>query len=201
MKDYLARAPLVAILRGVRPDEVLAIGQALVDAGIAIIEVPLNSPDPFTSIAMLAKAFGEQALVGAGTVMTEADVAKVAAAGGRLIVTPHADPAIVAAAKARDMLTAPGFFTAAEAFSLLRAGADALKLFPAEAASPAMLRALRAVLPADVPVLPVGGISPESMAPWFAAGAAGFGIGGAMYKQGDSAETVGAKAKAFIAAL
>lgn len=199
MTQWLARTPLIAILRGIKPDEAEAVGAALVAAGIAIIEVPLNSPEPFESISRLARRFGDRALVGAGTVMTDDDVAKVADAGGRLIVTPHADPAIVAAAKRRKMLAAPGFFTPAEAFSLLRAGADALKLFPAEAASPAMLRALRAVLPPDMPVLPVGGISPETMAPWFEAGAAGFGIGSAIYRAGDTADIVAGKARAFMA--
>lgn len=201
LKAYLARAPLIAILRGVKPHEALAIGAALVEAGIVIIEVPLNSPDPFASIATLARAYGDRALIGAGTVMSEKDVARVADAGGRLIVTPHADAAVVAAAKARGMLAAPGFFTPAEAFAMLRAGADALKLFPAEAGSPAMLKAIRAVLPPEVPVLPVGGIAPGNMAPWFEAGAAGFGIGSAIYKPGDTATAVAAKARAFMAAL
>lgn len=201
LKAYLARAPLIAILRGVKPDEALAIGAALVEAGIVIIEVPLNSPDPFASIATLARAYGDRALIGAGTVMSENDVARVADAGGRLIVTPHADAAVVAAAKARGMLAAPGFFTPAEAFAMLRAGADALKLFPAEAGSPAMLKAIRAVLPPEVPVLPVGGIAPGNMTPWFEAGAAGFGIGSAIYKPGDTATAVAAKARAFMAAL
>lgn len=201
LKAYLARAPLIAILRGVKPHEALAIGAALVEAGIVIIEVPLNSPDPFASIATLARAYGDRALIGAGTVMSENDVARVADAGGRLIVTPHADAAVVAAAKARGMLAAPGFFTPAEAFAMLRAGADALKLFPAEAGSPAMLKAIRAVLPPEVPVLPVGGIAPGNMTPWFEAGAAGFGIGSAIYKPGDTATAVAAKARAFMAAL
>lgn len=201
LKAYLARAPLIAILRGVKPHEALAIGAALVEAGIVIIEVPLNSPDPFASIATLVRAYGDRALIGAGTVMSEKDVARVADAGGRLIVTPHADAAVVAAAKMRGMLAAPGFFTPAEAFAMLRAGADALKLFPAEAGSPAMLKAIRAVLPPEVPVLPVGGIAPGNMTPWFEAGAAGFGIGSAIYKPGDTATAVAAKARAFMAAL
>ena len=201
MTAWLARAPLIAILRGIKPDEAEAVGAALVEAGIGIIEVPLNSPAPFESISLLARRFGDRALIGAGTVMTGDDVARVADAGGRLIVTPHADPAVVAAAKRSKMLAAPGFFTPAEAFSLLNAGADALKLFPAEGASPAMLRAMRAVLPAAVPVLPVGGITPDNMAPWFAAGAAGFGIGSAIYQPGDTAAIVTGKARAFMMAL
>lgn len=201
MKEWLARSKLIAILRGIKPDEAEAVGAALVAAGIVIIEVPLNSPAPFESIARLARGFADRALIGAGTVMTDGDVARVAEAGGGLIVTPHADPAIVVAGKRSGMLAVPGFFTPAEAFSLLRAGADALKLFPAEGASPAMLRALRAVLPPEMPVLPVGGIAPETMAPWFGAGAAGFGIGSAIYRPGDPPAIVAGKARAFMEAL
>jgi 2-dehydro-3-deoxyphosphogalactonate aldolase len=201
LSDWLSRCPLIAILRGLRPEEAEAVGDALVEAGITILEVPLNSPQPMESIRRLAARLGDRALVGAGTVMTEAQVAEIAAAGGRLLVTPHADPALVRAAKARGMLTAPGFFTPAEAFSLLAAGADALKLFPAEAASPAVLKALLAVLPRGTPVLPVGGMAAETIPPWRAAGAAGFGIGGALYKPGDPAEVVGARARALRRAL
>jgi 2-dehydro-3-deoxyphosphogalactonate aldolase len=201
LKPYLTRCPLVAILRGVRPDEVAAIATALEGAGIAIIEVPLNSPDPLASIAMLARDFGDRLLVGAGTVMTEAQVADIARAGGRLIVTPHADPVITRAAKAHGLIAVPGFFTPTEGFAMLAAGADALKLFPAEAASPAVLRALRAVLPKDTAVLPVGGIDASNIPAWRAAGAAGFGIGSSIYKPGDTAATVAAKARALLAAL
>ena len=197
----LAACPLVAILRGIRPDEAEDIGDTLVAAGLRIIEVPLNSPDPLDSIARLTRRHGGTVLIGAGTVRREADVAAVAAAGGRLIVTPHADPALVRAAKARGLLAVPGFFTPAEAFSLLDAGADALKLFPAEGGSPAMLRSLRAVLPPGTMVLPVGGIEAGNLAPWRAAGAAGFGIGGSIYKPGDDAAAVSAKAAALLAAL
>lgn len=197
----LAACPLVAILRGIRPDEAEGIGDALVAAGLRIIEVPLNSPDPLDSIARLARRHGATVLIGAGTVRREADVAAVAAAGGRLIVTPHADPALVRSAKAHGLLAMPGFFTPAEAFNLLDAGADALKLFPAEGGSPAMLRSLRAVLPPGTMVLPVGGIEPGNLAPWRAAGAAGFGIGGSIYKPGDDAAAVSAKAAALLAAL
>jgi len=195
LADWLARCPLIAILRGLRPEEAVPIGEALVQAGIAILEVPLNSPDPVESIRRLAARFGASALVGAGTVMTEAQVAEVAAAGGRLLVTPHADAGLVRAAKAHGMLAAPGFFTPAEAFALLAAGADALKLFPAEAASPAVLKALLAVLPKGTPVLPVGGMAAETLAPWRQAGAAGFGIGSALYRPGDGPEPVGARAR------
>lgn len=201
LKDYLAACPLVAILRGIRPDEAEDIGAALIEAGFRILEVPLNSPDPFTSIARLAKRFGDRALIGAGTVMTVEDVTRLAEEGGRLVVTPHADPAIVVAAKRLGLATAPGFFTPAEAFALIRAGADALKLFPAEGASPAMLKAMRAVLPADIPILPVGGISANSMTQWHAAGASGFGIGSALYKPGDTADTIRPRAATFVANL
>ena len=192
--DWLHRCPLVAILRGVRPDEVEAIGDALAEAGIAIVEVPLNSPDPLDSIARLARRLGDRLLIGAGTVMTPAEVDAIADAGGRLIVTPHADPAVTRAAKARGLFACPGFFTPAEAFTLLAAGADALKLFPAEGSSPAALKAMRAVLPMGTLVLPVGGIEAGNMAVWRAAGAAGFGIGSSIYKPGDTAEVVREKA-------
>ncbi len=201
MKAWLARCPLVAILRGVRPEEVEAIGDVLIDAGFAIIEVPLNSPDPIESIRRLAARCGARALVGAGTVLDPADCARIAAAGGRLVVTPHADPEVVRAAKAAGMLAVPGFMTPGEAFALLRAGADGLKLFPAEAASPAVVKALLAVLPAGTAILPVGGIEAGNMAPWRAAGAAGFGIGSAIYKPGDSAATVADKARRLMEAL
>ena len=201
LTPYLARCPLIAILRGVRPNEVAAIAAALETAGIAIVEVPLNSPDPLASIAALARDFGARLMIGAGTVMTAAQVAAVAHAGGRLIVTPHADPAITRAAKTHGLIAVPGFFTPAEAFAMLAAGADALKLFPAEAASPAVLRALRAVLPADTAVLPVGGIDAGNIPAWRAAGAAGFGIGSAIYKPGDTAAIVTAKARALLASL
>jgi len=197
----LTACPLVAILRGIRPDEAEAVGDALVEAGLRIIEVPLNSPDPFDSIARLARRFGTRVLIGAGTVMRGADVDRVADAGGQLIVTPHADPAVVRAAKAHGMAAMPGFFTPAEAFALLDAGADALKLFPAEGGNPAMLRALRAVLPPGTMVLPVGGMDAGTTAAWRDAGAAGFGIGSAIYRPGDTAATVAAKAAALLAAL
>jgi len=201
LKSYLARCPLIAILRGIQPHEAAAIAEVLEAAGIAIVEVPLNSPDPLASIATLARDFGDRLLIGAGTVMTPAQVADIALAGGRLIVTPHADPAITHAAKVHGLIAVPGFFTPAEAFTMLAAGADALKLFPAEAASPAVLRALRAVLPADTAVLPVGGIDAGNIPAWRAAGAAGFGIGSAIYKPGDTAATVAAKARALLASL
>lgn len=201
LRTWLERSPLVAILRGVRPDEAEAIGAALIGAGVRVIEVPLNSPEPMRSIAALARRFGTDALIGAGTVMTAEQVGQVAEAGGRLIVTPHAAPGVVRAAKAAAMVAVPGFFTPAEAFSLLDAGADALKLFPAEAGSPAMLRALRAVLPEATMLLPVGGVDASNIPGWRAAGAAGFGIGSAIYKPGDTADAVRAKAEKLLTAL
>jgi len=201
LRDWLRRCPLIAILRGIRPDAAELVGAALEAAGIAIVEVPLNSPEPLDSIARLARRFGDRLLVGAGTVLRPEQVRDIAAAGGRLIVTPHADPTIVRAAKQCGLLAVPGFFTPAEAFALLAAGADALKLFPAEAASPAVLKSLLAVLPPGTAVLPVGGIGADSMAPWIAAGAAGFGIGSSLYQPGDDAATVGDKARRLVAAL
>jgi 2-dehydro-3-deoxyphosphogalactonate aldolase len=200
LSAYLSRCKLVAILRGIRPEEVVAVASALEACGVAIIEIPLNSPDPLASIGALARLFGDRLLIGAGTVLTEAQVAEVAAAGGRLIVTPHADALVTRAAKQHGMLAVPGFFTPAEAFAMLAAGADALKLFPAEAGSPAMLPALRAVLPTGTLVFPVGGIDASNIPAWQAAGAAGFGIGSAIYKPGDNPKTVTAKTEALMAA-
>jgi 2-dehydro-3-deoxyphosphogalactonate aldolase len=195
-----ARCPLVAILRGVRPEEAGPIGEALVAAGFTLVEVPLNSPDPLNSIARLAGALGTRAVVGAGTVLRAEAVEAVEAAGGTLIIAPNADPRVIAAAHARGLVAIPGIATATEAFAAIDAGATALKLFPAEGASPAVLRALRAVLPGDMPVLPVGGITAEALAPWRAAGAAGFGLGSALYKPGMAADEVGARARDFVAA-
>ncbi|HYC13849.1 MAG TPA: 2-dehydro-3-deoxy-6-phosphogalactonate aldolase [Stellaceae bacterium] len=201
LTPWLERSPLIAILRGVRPEEVSEIGAGLVRAGIAILEVPLNSPDPIASIRRLAAEFGAQALVGAGTVTRVAEVEAVAAAGGRLLVMPHADAAPVVRAKALGMIALPGFFSPTEGFAMIAAGADGLKLFPAEAASPTVLRSLRAVLPREIPVLPVGGIDAAGIAAWREAGAAGFGIGSALYKPGISAEEVERKARSLVAAL
>lgn len=195
-----AACPLIAIIRGVAPDEAEAIGGALVDAGIRIIEVPLNSPDPLVSIERLANRFGE-ALIGAGTVLRAADVERVAAVGGRIIVSPGFGAEVVGATVQAGLVSAPGYFTPSEAFSALAAGAHVLKLFPAEAAPPAVVKAHRAVLPGEVPLIVVGGVTPEKMAAYRAAGADGVGLGGALYRPGDSAGEVAAKAHAFIAAL
>jgi 2-dehydro-3-deoxyphosphogalactonate aldolase len=201
LTDWLARCPLIAILRGVTPDEVVAIGEALHDAGIAIVEVPLNSPEPIESIRRLVQRFGGRMLIGAGTVMSPAQVEEVDAAGGRLIVMPHSDVAVIRAAKDHGLLACPGYATPTEAFAALAAGADGIKLFPAEASSPTVLRAMRAVLPPSVPVLPVGGIDADTMAVWRAAGAAGFGIGSSIYKPGDTPDVVAAKAATLVRAL
>jgi 2-dehydro-3-deoxyphosphogalactonate aldolase len=196
-----ARCPLVAILRGVRPDEVEAIGEELVAAGFTLIEVPLNSPEPFDSVARLARRFGDRALIGAGTVLKVADVHKVAEAGGVMVISPNANLDVIAATAQAGMVSLPGIASPSEAFAAVDAGATALKLFPAEAASPLVLKAMRAVLPKELRVLPVGGIAPDNMAPWREAGAAGFGLGSALYKPGMSAAQVGENARAFIAAL
>lgn len=197
----LRECPLVAILRGVAPPEAEAIGEALVAAGIQLIEVPLNSPDPLASIEALAVRLGDRAMIGAGTVTASAEVVAVRDAGGRLIVSPNADEEVIVETVQAGLVSLPGFFTASEAFTALRAGAHALKLFPAEGAQPAMLKALRAVLPLETPVLPVGGITPELLSLWLEAGAAGFGLGSALYRKGDSAAEVGKRADRFVAAL
>ena len=201
---YLRPLPLVAVLRGIAPDEVVAVGIALAESGFRILEVPLNSPDPFESITRMAREFSEHCLVGAGTVLKVADVARVAEAGGKLIVMPHADVAVVREAKRLGLLCLPGVATATEAFAALDAGADGLKMFPAEQLSPAVLKAWRAVLPKETLVFPVGGIRPDNMEPYWAAGANGFGTGSNLYQPGASAQavrTVAAKYAAGFAAL
>lgn len=199
-RDWLDPLPLVAILRGLHPDEAIAVGTAVADAGLRIIEVPLNSPQPLESIRRLSAALGERCLIGAGTVLTPAAVEDVAVAGGRLIVMPHADTTVIAAAKRAGLFCVPGVSTPTEAFAALAAGADGLKAFPAELVTPAVLRAWRAVLPASTPVLPVGGITPAGMQVYLDAGATGFGLGSALYKPGQDAATVGAAALAFARA-
>jgi 2-dehydro-3-deoxyphosphogalactonate aldolase len=199
--EAFARCPLVAILRGIRPEEVEAIGAVLVAAGFTLIEVPLNSPDPFDSIGRLARRFGDRAIIGAGTVLTPEQVDAVADVGGRMIVSPNTDAAVIGRSVSAGLASLPGYFTPSEAFAAIHAGATALKLFPAEAASPAVLKAQSAVLPRTIPKLVVGGIAPDNMAPWRAAGADGFGTGSALYKPGDGAAAVRAAADRFVAAM
>ena len=196
----LQQLPLVAILRGLTPQEAPAIGHALVDSGFALIEVPLNSPRPLDSIAALAAAHPDH-LIGAGTVLSTAQVREVHAAGGRIIISPHFDPAVVHEAVRLGLACVPGVATPSEAFAALAAGAHALKLFPAELITPTVLKAMRAVLPADVQLLPVGGITPDNMASYLSAGANGFGLGSALYKPGCTAQQVREAAQRFVQAL
>ena len=194
----LAECPLVAIIRGVRPDEAEESGAALHEAGIRIIEVPLNSPEPLVSIERLARSLGDRATIGAGTVLDPEQVAAVAGAGGQVIVSPNTHPPVIEASVRAGLISLPGYFTPSEAFDALRAGAHGLKLFPAEGASPAVVKAQRAVLPKDVPLLVVGGVKPDNMRPWIEAGAQGFGLGGGLYQPGQSAEETGRKARAYV---
>jgi 2-dehydro-3-deoxyphosphogalactonate aldolase len=200
-RKWISHCPVIAILRGIRPDEAESIGRALEEAGVTIVEVPLNSPDPFRSIATLAHIFGDRMLIGAGTLTDPAQVPELAQAGGRLVVTPHADLSIVRAAKEAGLFVAPGFMNPTEAFALLKAGADAIKLFPAEVMGPSMLKALKAVLPKEAMVIPVGGVDPQNIDVWRAAGATGFGAGSSIYKPGDDAKTVKEKAMILLNAV
>lgn len=201
LKSYLDQCPLVAIIRGVRPEEAEAIGHAIYEGGIRIIEVPLNSPNPLSSIELLARGFDDRMLVGAGTVLSAEDVARVKTSGGAIIVSPDTNIQVVAAAAEAGLVASPGYFTPSEAFAAIRAGAHALKLFPAEGASPTVLKAQLAVIPSDVPVLAVGGIRPDNMQPWIQAGAAGFGLGSGLYKPGQSPAETLEKARAYVAGL
>jgi 2-dehydro-3-deoxyphosphogalactonate aldolase len=198
---YLDECPLIAILRGVTPDESEPIGEAVYEGGLRILEVPLNSPDPLASIERLAKRFGDRALVGAGTVIDPADVDRVRDAGGRIIVSPDTNVEVIAATVAAGIVSSPAFFTPSEAFTALRAGATALKLFPAEGASPAVLKAHLAVIPKSTTVLIVGGIKPDNMRPWLDAGATGFGLGSGLYKPGQSPGQTVQNARAYAAGL
>lgn len=197
-RTAFAACPLVAVLRGVTPVEIDAVGDALVAAGFTILEVPLNSPDPYDSIARLARRHGDRALIGAGTVLRADEVARVREAGGALVVSPNTDAGVIAATAAAGLVSLPGYHTPSEAFAALAAGAHGLKLFPAEGASPAFLKAQRAVLPKDTVVLAVGGITPEAMPAWRAAGADGFGLGSNLYRAGKGAGDVARDARAFV---
>lgn len=200
LAQAMGQLPLIAILRGLTPAEAPAIGQALVDKGFAIIEVPLNSPEPLHSIATLTRLF-PHTLIGAGTVLNAQQVQDVHAAGGRLVVAPNFNPAVVAQALALNMVVLPGVATPTEAFAALDAGAHGLKLFPAEMVSPATVKALRAVLPKNAALMPVGGITPDNMAAYRTAGASGFGLGSALYAPGRSAEQVRLAAQNFVNAF
>ena len=201
LADFLDPLPFIAVLRGITPEEIPAVGAALVARGFRVIEVPLNSPRPFDSIRRLADDFGDRCLVGAGTVIDVADVARVNAARGRVIVMPHADVAVIREAKRQRMFCIPGVATITEALAALGAGADGLKMFPAEALPASALKAWRAVLPKDVLVFPVGGIRPDTLGPYWAAGANGFGTGSSLYSPGADAETVAGAASALAAAF
>ncbi len=198
LKNAMQHCGLIAILRGIRPDEVAAIGLALYGAGFRVIEVPLNSPQPFESIRILRATLAANCVVGAGTVLSTPQVAEVKNAGGEIIVMPHSDIKVIRAAKRAAMACAPGVATVTEAFAALAAGADMLKMFPAEQLSPIVVKAWRAVIPNDVPLIPVGGITPANMAAFVAAGASGFGLGSALYKPGLSALLVGQNADKFM---
>ena len=200
-RQYLQVCPLVAIIRGVTPEEAEATGRAIFDAGIRIIEVPLNSPDPLKSIRRLAESLGDRALIGAGTVLDSDRVAEVQAAGGRLIVSPNTDPSVIRATVAAGLVSSPGYFTPSEAFTAIEAGAHALKFFPAEAATPAVIRAQRAVLPKNVPLIVVGGIKPDTMRAWLEAGADGLGLGSGLYVSGQSPAATAEKAHAYMAGM
>ena len=199
--QYFSQCPLIAIIRGVTPDEAEVVGEALHEGGIRIIEVPLNSPEPLKSIERLAKRMGERALVGAGTVLTAGQVADVQLAGGRLIVSPNTNVEVIAAAAGAGLVSSPGFFTPSEAFTAIAAGAHTLKLFPAEGATPAVVKAMKAVLPKDIPLLVVGSVRPATIPAWLAAGADGFGLGSGVFKPGNTPAQVLDNARAYVAAL
>lgn len=192
--------PIIAILRGITPPEAAAVAEVLIRAGVTRIEVPLNSPEAFSSIATMLQEFGQTALIGAGTVLAVPDVARLAEMGARLVVSPDCNPEVIVATKAAGMLSFPGVFTATECFAALRAGADGLKIFPASIMGPSGIAALKAVLPKACPVYAVGGAGVDNLGAWLRAGANGFGIGTALYRPGDGADAVAAKARALVAA-
>jgi 2-dehydro-3-deoxyphosphogalactonate aldolase len=200
-RTRFAECPLVAIIRGVTPEMAVEVGEALVEAGIRIIEVPLNSPDPLASIERLAASLGDRALIGAGTVLDPDDVRRVREAGGRLVVSPNTYPPVIDATVAAGMVSSPGFFSPSEAFTALRHGAHSLKFFPAEAADPRTVKALRAVLPKDVPLLVVGGVTPDDVAGWMGSGADGFGLGSGVYRPGQDGAAVRGQAEAYVEAV
>lgn len=200
LRDYLRPLPLIAILRGIQPDEAVAVADALLANGFMILEVPLNSPQPCESIARMIRHVGDKALVGAGTVLTDREVEEVAAAGARLVISPNCSEAVIRASKQRGLISLPGVATPSEGFAALAAGADGIKLFPGEMLTAPVVKAWRAIFPADALLLPVGGITPETLPGYVAAGANGFGIGSALYKPGDHPVEVGERARAFVEA-
>lgn len=199
--EALGAMPIVAILRGLKPEEAIDIGSALIEGGIRIIEVPLNSPAPFDSIERLANRFGEEAVIGAGTVLSVEDVSRLQSCGAQIAVAPNTDQEIIGAALRCSILPLPGIFTPTEAFAAIRAGAKHLKLFPAEIAGPAGLKAMMAVMPEDISVLAVGGVSTDNIGDWSRAGAHGYGIGSSIYRPGDSPEIVRTKTASMIEAV
>lgn len=200
LRNALGSCPLIAVLRWIAPQEAEGVAEVLMEEGFRLIEVPLNSPEPCTSIERLVRRFGDNALIGAGTVLTPEQVIRVGQAGGRLVVMPHADITVIRAAKEQGFACFPGVATPTEAFAALAAGADGLKLFPAEAISPAVLKAWRAVFAKEIPLMPTGGITPAAMAGWVQAGASGFGMGGNLYAPGRPLEDIRMRARAYVAA-
>ena len=199
--SVIEKHPLIAILRGVKPTEVVDVAEILIEKDFKIIEIPLNSPDPIRSIELLTHYFENHAIIGAGTVLDEASIRSIAEAGAKLIVMPNGNDIVVKAAKDRGLIAIPGIATPSEAFAMIEAGADALKLFPAEGIPPRVLKAMKAVLPSTVPILPVGGITPEKMNDYLKAGAIGFGLGSALYKPGMTLRDIRKNAEAFNQAL
>ena len=197
----IEKHPLIAILRGIKPTEVVDVAEILIEKDFKIIEIPLNSPDPIRSIELLTHYFENHAIIGAGTVLDEASIRSIAEAGAKLVVMPNGNGIVVKAAKDRGLIAIPGITTPSEAFAMLEAGADALKLFPAEGIPPSVLKAMKAVLPSTVPILPVGGITPEKMNDYLKAGAIGFGLGSALYKPGMTLRDIRKNAEAFNQAL
>ena len=200
-RRYFAECPLVAIIRGVTPADAEGIASALYDGGIRIIEVPLNSPQPLDSIRIIAERFGDRTLVGAGTVLDPEEVLKVRGAGGRLIVSPNTNTAVIEATVAAGMVSSPGYFTPSEALAAIQAGAHSIKLFPAEAASRKVVKSQKAVLPKDIPLIVVGGVTPDAIPGWLEGGADGFGLGGGLYQPGQDAQTTLEKARAYVEAV